>query len=406
MASFQYTPEVETVSKGHPATKQTMKEKPRCIDLKAKIVLTKEGASFFKTRATGLHSFETPDGDTRYGFKLKSVDIPWLKRLLLAGFVDKAEFPVMDLSSMKNEIGDLARLVIFSMLYGYFNSTIIDRAVRTEVIAKWNRSHPHQALDAQNAVSPVELKNALKSRAEAIEALKKEIATPIIRSVLIDQRRTDDERKRLVYFVKELLETVDPLIYFVLLCSTPLERKKIEQDIIKTIHTVLDRVDLADYLSLMVLELMGAAERSTLIELLGPETKPSEVRSILENPDKRRELILKLPHGLASIMVWSISKRWAMGRWRYRLKLSLYDGSSSFEDTKRMFDERGRLSLGEKSLQELYEQGTGPYGDDGLGWYYLSFIAEACEHMGVHFEAAVKERQGKGTAAVNLVLVI
>jgi hypothetical protein len=383
-----------------------MGEKPHCIDLKSKIVLSKEGAAFFKNRATGLHTFTTPDGDTRYGFKLRMVDVPWLKRLLLTGFVEKAEFPVPDLSSVKNEIGDLARLVIFSMLYGYFNSTIIDRAVRTEVIAKWNRSHPHQALDAQNAVSPVELKNALKSRSDAIEAIKKEISEPIIRSLLIDTRKTDEERKRLVYFIRELLDTVDPLIYFVLLCSTPLERQKIEQDVIKVIHTVLDRVDLADYLSLMVLELMSAAERSTLIELLGPETKPSEVRTILENPDKRRELIFKLPNGLASIMVWSLSKRWAMGRWRYRLKLSLYDGSSSFEDTKRMFDERGRLSLGEKSLQELYEQGTGPYGDDGLGWYYLSFIAEACEHMGVHFEAAVKERQGKGTAAVNLVLVI
>jgi len=406
MVSFQNKSEVPTVSKGQSVTQHTIGEKRRCIDLKAKIVLTKEGASFFKTRATGLHSFTTPDGDTRYGFKLKSVDIPWLKRLLLAGFVDKAEFPVMDLSSVKNEIGDLARLVVFSMLYGYFNSTIIDRAIRTDVITKWNRSHPHQALDAQNAVSPVELKNALKSRAEAIEGMKKEIAEPVIRSVLIDQRRTDDERKRLVYFIKELLDTVDPLIYFVLLCSTPLERQKIEQDVIKTIHAVLDRVDLADYLSLMVLELMSAAERSTLIDVLGPETKPSEVRSILENPDKRRDLILKLPHGLASMMVWSLSKRWSLGRWRYRLKLSLYDGSSSFEDTKRLFDERGRLSLGEKNLQELYEHGTGPYGDDGLGWYYLSFIAEACEHMGVQFQAAVKERQGKGTAAVNLALVI
>lgn len=394
------------MGKGQLASQHIMGEKPRCIDLRSKIVLTQGGTTFFKNRATGLHAFETPDGDTRYGFKLKMVDVPWLKRLLLAGFVEKAEFPVTDLGAVKNEIGDLARLVIYSMLYGYFNSSIIDRAVKTEVISKWNRSHPHQALDAQNAVSPVELKNALKSRTEAVESIKNEIAEPLVRGLAVDQRRTDEERVRYGYFIRELLDTVDPLIYFVLLCSTPVERQRILQDITKTIHTVLDRVDLADYLSLMVLELMSAAERSTLIELLGPETKPSEVRSILENPDKRRELLTRLPHGLASVMVWSLSKRWAMGRWRYRLKLSLYDGSTSFEDTKRMFDERGRLSLGEKSLQELYEHGAGPYGDDGLGWYYLSFIAEACERMGVHFEAAVKERQGKGTAAVNLMLVI
>jgi hypothetical protein len=69
-----------------------MGEKPHCIDLKSKIVLSKEGAAFFKNRATGLHTFTTPDGDTRYGFKLRMVDVPWLKRLLLTGFVEKAEF--------------------------------------------------------------------------------------------------------------------------------------------------------------------------------------------------------------------------------------------------------------------------------------------------------------------------
>ncbi|MCX7949852.1 MAG: hypothetical protein N2509_07030 [Treponemataceae bacterium] len=384
----------------------TNSERPRCIDLRSRIVLTPEGAAFFQKRVgAGLHVFETPDGDKRYGFKLKALDIPWLKRLLLAGFVDKAEFPVRDLTSVKNEIGDLARLVVFSLQYGFFNAAVIQRAVNSSVIHKWNRSHPHQALDAQNAVSPVELKNALKSRTEAVAQIKKEIQEPVLKNLSLDSRRTPDEKRRLALFVQDLLETVDPLIYFVLLCSTPEERQVIERDVKRLLDVCLERVDLADYLSLMVLELMGAAERSTLISLLGPDVKPSEIRATLERPEKRQELLARLPNGLASIMVWSLSKRWAVDRWRFRLRLSLYDGSNSFEDTKRMFEERGRLSLGERSLQEVYEHGTGPYGDDGLGWYYLSFIGEACEHMGVQFEASVKQQQGKGTSSVNLVLV-
>ena len=90
---------------------------------------------------------------------------------------------------------------------------------------------------------------------------------------------------------------------------------------------------------------------------------------------------------------------------RYRLRVSLHDGSSSFEDSKRLFEERGRLSLGDRSLKEFYDHGSGPYGDDGMGWYYLSFLAEACEKMGINFEASVRERPGSGTAAVNLVFV-
>jgi hypothetical protein len=150
---------------------------------------------------------------------------------------------------------------------------------------------------------------------------------------------------------------------------------------------------------------MGAAERTTLIEMLGPELGQKELRALLENPEKRRELLSQLPNGMAASMVWSLARRWTLGRWRYRLRLTLHDGSSSFEDTKRLFDERGRLPIGDRSLKEFYEQGTGPYGDDGLGWYYLSFLADACRNIGVQFDASVREKSDKGTAAVHLIFV-
>ncbi len=380
-------------------------ERKRCLDLRARVVLGDAGVRFFGARSTTLHRFDGPDGEGRYGFRLRTVDVPWLRRLLLSGFVDKAEFPVRDVGSVKDDIGDLARLVVFSMLYGRFRSSTTARAVDSDVIRRWNRTHPHQALDAQNAVSPAELRGALESRAEAIRELKREIALPALRTVTIDEKRSPDDKKRLARFAQDLLNNLDPLVFFVLLGSPPDARRAIEEDIGKELVSAMDKVDLADYLSLMVLELMSAAERSTLISLVGAGVPASELRAQLEDPAKRHELLSKLPNGLASAMVWSLARRWSLGRWRYRLRLGLYDGSSSYEDSKRLFEERGRLSVGDRSLKEFYEAGTGPYGDDGLGWYYLSFIGEACENMGVGFEASVRERSGSGTAAVNLVFV-
>lgn len=381
-----------------------LRDRPRCIDIKSKLVLSPEGVRFFTARNLGLHRFETPDGDARYGFKLRSVDVPWLRRLLRAGFVEKAEFPVRDLGSVKSEIGDLARLSVFAMHYGFFRSVAFSRVMQSEVIHRWNRAHPHQALDSRSAAAPVELKNALRSRTSAVEALQRELSAPILRSIAVDGRRSDDEKRSLSFFVEELAASADPLVYFVLLCCPESERLAIGADLAKAMAQCVERYDLADFLSLMTLEIMGAAERSTLIESLGSDVRPSEVRARLENPETRSRLMAELPNGLASAMVWSISTRWALGRRRYRLRLSLHDGSSSFEDSKRLFDERGRLALGDRNLLDLYEHGSGPYGDDGLGWYYLSFIAEACKHMGVPFEASVLERPGRGTAAVNLAL--
>jgi hypothetical protein len=381
------------------------RERPRCLDLRARVVLGETGVRFFGTRSTTLHRFEGPDGQARYGFRLRTVDVPWLRRLLLSGFVDKAEFPVRDVGSVKDDVADLARLVVFSMLYGRFRSSVTARAVDSDVIRRWNRTHPHLAMDAQNAVSPAELRGALESRAEAIQELKREIAVPVMRTISIDEKRSAEDKKRLARFAQDLLNNLDPLVYFVLLGSPAEARLAIEGDVGKELLSALDKVDLADYLALMVLELMSAAERSTLIDLVGSGVPPSELRAQLEDPAKRRELLARLPNGLASAMVWSIARRWSLGRWRYRLRLGLYDGSSSYEDSLRLFEERGRLSVSDKSLKEFYEAGTGPYGDDGLGWYYLSFLGEACENMGVGFEASVRERTGSGTAAVNLVFV-
>ncbi len=380
-------------------------EKKKMLDLRARVVLCDMGTEFFKNRKIPLQCFEGAEGEPRYGFRLKAIDVPWIKRLLHSGFIDKAEFPVRELAGVKADIDDLSRLVVYSMIYGHFKAAVIARAVETEVIKKWNRAHPNKSLYAHNAVSPPELRQAMAARSDSIAELKRDIIAPVTRSLAVGQKRSAEEQKKFASFAKDLVDSLDPLVYFVLLSSGPEIRKKLMGDITMEILSSIEKTDLADYLTLMVLELMTAAERTTLLEILGSEVPASEIRSRLENPQKRAELLARLPNGLASAMVWSLARRWSLGRWRYRLRLSLHDGSSSFEDSKRLFEERGRLSLGERNLKEFYDQGTGPYGDDGMGWYYLSFIAEACEKMGVQFEASVKERSSSGTTAVNLVLV-
>lgn len=380
-------------------------EKKRCLNLRGRIVLSATGTHFFIPRVQTLHRFDGAEGDARYGFRLKAIDVPWLRRLLHSHFIEKADFPVRSVSSVKDEITDLSRLVVFSLLYGRFNAATIARCIDTDVIRRWNRQHPHRALDAQNAVSPPELRSALESRKSAVEQLKREIIEPLIRRLLSDARRNPEDRERLAFFIKDLVGSLDPLVFFVLLAENADKRRMLVGDIISEIESCLDKTDLADYLVLMVLELMSAAERSTLIDMMGPGHSSEEIRSVLENPKTRGDMLEKLPNGLSASMAWSLSQRWSLGRRRYRLKLSLHDGTSSFEDGKRLFDERAKLSVRDRSLKEFYEHGTGPYGDDGLGWYYLSFLAEACENMGIRFEASVREKPNKGTAAVNLAFV-
>ncbi|GAB1481509.1 hypothetical protein MASR2M78_03240 [Treponema sp.] len=376
------------------------------MDIQSRIVLGSEGVRFYAERGAKLHRFDGSENDSHYGFRLRSIDVPWLRRLLLSGFVEKAEFPVNDISLVKGDLNDLTRLVVYAMLYGHFRSSINSRVINTDVIQRWNRQHPHQALDARNASSSLELRQALLAHPDALQEIKRSIAMPVLRTLSADGRLNAEDRTRLNRFAIDLINNLDPLVFFVLLGSQPAERRSIESDIQKALMSCTERSTLADYLSLMTIEIMGAAERTTLIDLVGSGVPVQNLRSLLEDSSKRRDLLSKLPNGLSAALVWSIQKRWSMGRYRYRLRLSLHDGSSSFEDSKRLLEERGRLSVKDRSLKEFYEHGSGPYGDDGLGWYYLSFLGEECQKMGVSFEASVRESEKHGTAAVDLVIIL
>lgn len=380
-------------------------ERKRCLDLRGRIVLTEEGTRFFLPRVSSMHRFDSSDGEPRFGFRLRSVDVPWLKKLLLAGFVDKAEFPVREVAAVKNEITDLARLVVFSVLYSRFNSAVLERAVETDVIHRWNRQHPQRALDARNIAAGPELRSALASRREIVDSLKEDILLPVFKDLRADPRKGPEEVERLSLFARGLVDFLDPTAYFALLGSAVEARRQLSREMARELRSCLEKSDLADYLVLMVLELMSAAERTTLVDLIGPGTPVEQIRLRLERPEERSALLSQLPNGLSASMVWSLARRWSLGRWRYRLRLGLYDGSTSYEDTVRLFEERGRLAASDRSLQEYYEQGDGPYGDDGLGWYYLSFLGEACSSMGVQFDASVRQRKDGQTASVNLVFV-
>ncbi len=378
------------------------RDRRRCLDLRGRIVLTNEGADFFTPRVETLHRYDAPDGEARYGFRLRTIDVPWLKRLLRARFVEKADFPVREVAAVKSGITDLSRLVVFSLLHGRFSAAALARSVETDVIRRWNRQHPHRALDARSAVSPPELRSAVAARTAAVEGLKRELSDPILRSLGSETRRSAEDVGRLSFFVGDLVGNLDPLVFFALLASGPGRRDALLAELRREISSCLSKVDLADYLALMVLELMGAAERATLVGQLGPGHSPQQVRTLLEDPLRRKAMISALPNGLSASMSWSLSRRWSHDRWQHRLRLGLHDGNSSYEDGRRLFEERGTLEVSDRSLQEFYEQGSGPYGDDGLGWYYFSFLADACGEMKIPFDASVRERRGRGTAAVSL----
>ena len=108
-----------------------------------------------------------------------------------------------------------------------------------------------------------------------------------------DSRKSPEDASRLSLFARELLDFLDPTVYFALLGSSADARRALSRDIGRELRSCLDKSDLADYLVLMVLELMGAAERTTLVELIGPGVPPDQIRQRLERPDERAALLLR-----------------------------------------------------------------------------------------------------------------
>ena len=384
-----------------------MQERKSVLDLPIKVVLTEEGTSFFIRKGKSLKKFKLADKVEEYGIVLDSFSPASLQRMMLVDYISKVEISKGEFMSSRQEIMDLSKLVVFSVLYRQYDSYIFARVLASDVIKKWNRLNPANIIDEKTRINDSFLQTVLKEKDKEIREIKEQILAPMCAYISKNSSLLPEEKNVQLLLSEKFLNNLRPFTWFIIAKFKGADGyDQLLKDIRTSLAEYMEKSKIAEYVSLMIMELAMNAENSNLKREAKAIFKGAvDMNAVLFDPNIRRQVIDSLERrGELVYLAWKIGSRNASIGTQGRLQITLFNKESEYQNMKEAFDEKKNADLKKKSLQDFYKQLPGGEANAELGLYYLSYLSEACEKVNVKFESLVNQLPGSDLTVMTLVL--
>jgi len=384
-----------------------MQERKAILDLPIKVVLTEEGTSFFIRKGKNLQRFKLADNVEEYGLVLDSVTPASLQRMMLVDYIAKVEVAKSEFMSSRQEIMDLSKLVVYSVLYRQYDSYIFSRVLASDVIKKWNRLNPANIIDDRTRINDSFLRSVIKDKEKDISEIKQQILAPMSNIISRNASLLPEEKNVQLLLSEKFLNNLRPFTWFIVTKFKGSDGyEQLLKDIRITLAEYMEKSKIAEYVSLMVMELAMNAENSSLkreakaifkgaVDLNAVLFDPNIRRQVLDSLERRDELVY---------LSWKIGSRNASIGTQGRLQITLFNKESEYRNMKDSFDEKKNADLKKKSLQDFYKQLPEGEANSELGLYYLSYLSEACEKVNIKFESLVNQLPGSDFSVITLSL--
>ncbi|HET7839430.1 MAG TPA: hypothetical protein VFL04_06690 [Rectinemataceae bacterium] len=386
-----------------------MQERKSVIDLPVKLVLTEEGTTFFIRKGKNLKKFKLADNVEEYGIILDSFTPASLQRMILVDYISKVEISKSELMSARQDIMDLSKLVVYSMLYRQYDSYIFARILASDVIKKWNRLNPANIIDDKTRINDSFLQTVLKDKARDLLDIKQQILAPMYAYINKNSALLPEEKNIQLLLSEKFLNNLRPFTWFIV---TKFKGADGYEQLVKDLRTALaeymEKSKIAEYVSLMIMELAMNAENSNLKREAKLIFKGAvDMNAVLFDPNIRRQVIESLENkGELVYLSWRLGSRGVSVGTQGRLQITLYNKESEYQAVKEAFDDRKNVDLKKKSLQDFYKQLPESEANTELGLYYLSYLSEACEKVNVKFESLVNQMPGSDLTVITLGLYL
>ena len=382
-----------------------MAGKKKLLEVPLKLVLTQEGSSFFIRKGTKLIRFKLAGDVEEYGIFLDKVQPTTIQRLLLSGYVSKLEISKSEFVSSRQEIMDLSKLIVYSVLYRQYDSFIFNELINSPVIKKWNRMNPANIIDDKTNTNEKLLAKFLERSEASINETKRKIMEPLTKFILKNSQLSPEEKNIQIFLSEKFLNNLRPFTWFIL---PKIQESPDSETILKTLRTGLveymDKTKIAEYVSLMLMELIISAENLNLrneAKRLFPEL--TNQQDALLDPTIRRRLVAELERRQELVFLsWKIggSSSASIGT-SGKLQITIYSKNEKSDAVRESLNDIKNSNVGENSLIDFYKDL--PEGQDSsLGMYYISYLSDACEQVNVRFESGASKFQNSDLAVINL----
>lgn len=377
------------------------------LELPLKVILTEYGASQFISRKMKLVRFRLADNIEEYGIAFEEFTPKSLQNMIRLDYISKLEISMSEFVSKRQEIMDLSKLVVYSVLYKQFDKDIFTKMIESDCVRKYNRQNPANIIDERTNLDEKQLRQSMMGKGQAIQNVFKEILDPVWANVMNKQDSSTEEKNVGILMSQKFLEEMGLMNKYIL-CR--FHKKDGFQQMINIIRQKLteymEKSKIAEFVSVMIMELALNCENTNMrkearIMYQGVE----DCDSLLFDPAVRSKIIQELQKKHEQVFIsWKLGGGSTTIGKQGRLQITLYNKDDEFQEVKENIESKSAADTNKRSLIDFYrEMPEGQEGTD-LGLYYLSYLDEACKKVNVRFESLVNQYSGSDLTVINLVL--
>ena len=360
------------------------------LDLPIKLIFTQKGINFFIKNNKKLNKFVMADNTVKYGVSFSEVSPPAVQQMMLVGYIEKIEIDRVEFTSRRSDLIDLTKILVYGNFYRQFDEEVSQLIFNSNLVKNWNRNNPASIIDEKSTINENYLTNLLKD-GEIKKLILKEIASSSALAIKRDDKLLVEEKRIKLFLIERFVDGIRPVCWFVL---HRFKNEKTYGDVIKQLSGILDlyldRSSIAEYLSLVILELLTAGENSNLNSYVENVYKGKiSKQKLMTDPETRKKLFEEMEKEKQFLsLAWTIGNpnSTSIGT-SNTLKIMIYSKGLAFSDMKDMVDESTSSNLNDKKISDFYDE-VGSMNTE-LGMNYINYLNEACSKVSIRFKPFV-----------------
>lgn len=376
------------------------------LDLPLKLILTEAGASNFISHKKNLKRIKLADNVEEYGVSLNKFSPQSVQNMLLLEYISKIEISMSEFVSKRQEVMDLSKLIVYSVLYKQFDREIFQAFIASDCVRRHNRQNPAQLIDEKTNMGEMKLRQILSTKNGLIEQTRKAILAPIWKAIISNKDYSPEEKNVYLLTSEKFMNRLGLMNWYII---TKFSKDENFTEMISSVRSLLtkymDKSKVAEYISVMVMELALNNENANIRkEAQQMYADRDDISTLVLDPDVRKKIVRELESKHEQVFLsWKIGGGSSSVGKQGRLHITLYNKDDEFQEVKENFEMKAQADTAKRSLVDFYREL--PEGQEGtdLGMYYLSYLDDACKKVNVKFESLVNQFTASGLTVINLI---
>lgn len=380
-------------------------DKKFIIELPLKVILTEDGASNFINHNKKLLRFRLVDNVEEYGISMNKFSPQSIQSMILLDYISKIEISMSEFVSSRQEVMDLSKVIVYSLLYKQFNRDVYSSLIQCECVRKYNRANPAHLIDERTNMSERQLRAILQNKETIIQNTRKIILEPIWKMIMENPEFSSEEKNIYILMTEKFMNRLGLMNWYIITLFYKSENAGEMFSVLRNLlNSYMEKSKVAEYISVMVMELALNNENTNIRKTAKKMYHGiDDIDALIFDPDVRKKIVdeLQKNHELV-FLSWKLGGGSSSIGKQGRLSITLYNKDDEFQEVKENFETAKNSNTNKRTLIDFYrELPDGQEGTD-LGVYYLSYLDDACKKVNVKFESIVNQFSASDLTVINL----